>query len=183
MRKKGWLRGRKGKSRKGYERYAGYDGYSIWEALLGLLLFSLCAGLAAGGLSLARTAWTEAVKKGEAQLLFHTAAGVISGELLAAKEVWNQEGKVSFFSLERGFRISIESSGKNLYAVAATGQKEELLAGKTLPEGLWPGIREFSYQKGKFRFLLQVRGRDKVYEEQELWVRPLNQRTEKGEGR
>lgn len=156
-------------------------GYSIWEALLGLLLFSLCAGLAAGGLSLVGTGWKTARKEAKAQLLFHTAAAVITGELLMAEEVWEEE-TLSFFSLKRGARISLENRNETIAAVyRAAGEEEVLFPVETLPEGLQLRLEELRYQQGRFRFLLQVGDEDRLYEEQELWVTPWNYRKEQEE--
>ncbi len=147
------------------------QGFSMSEMLAAVLIIALTFSFIGGGITVVKDAYQNITLRAEAQTLLSTTASAVSSELRNARDI----GETSFYSTQRECRIHLENKNDNIYIVTEAASEEvPLLTGKTITGGLVPKIENLRYENGIFTYQIKIYHQSKVYEEQEISVRPMN---------
>ena len=159
------------------------QGFSVVEMLMAVLILGLTLSFIGGGVTVIKDAYLKITLRTEAQTLLSTLITAVSNELQSAKDV-DESAPLSFYSVERGYRIYFENKDENIYIKTKVlsqeeplvTQEEPIVTQKTITNGLVPKIENltYNYNNQVFACTIKIYYKNEVYATQEISVRPIN---------
>lgn len=160
------------------EKLRSKKGVTIAEMLLALLILAMTMSILGGGLYVVQNAYQKIIREADAQTLLSTASSAVSAELQKSKDIRKETvagaERWSFYQVDRGYRIALVNRDSNIYLETENGKQISLLSEQVIPKGLNLEIEGLTYGDEVWSFRLKVFSNEREYENQLMYVRPLN---------